>query len=156
MEDLISAYTYAIINEIKSQNLYSMLAIACEEEESSKIFADLEKIEKSHEEKVTNLFKEKFPDEKLELDHNALPDFKNSVMLDNPGQILEYAISREFESEDDYRNLAERSDEEEIKKIFLQLAEEEKTHGELLRMEIHRLQDLLLWFEETELNGLFE
>ena len=156
MEELISAYTYAIINEIKSQNLYSMLAIACKDEESGKIFADLEKIEKSHEEKVTHLFREKFPNEQLELDHNALPDFNNSVMLDNPGQIFEYAISREFESEDDYRNLAERSEEEEIKKIFLQLAEEEKTHGELLRMEIHRLQDLLLWFEETELNGLFE
>lgn len=156
MADLQDAYLFAIHNEIKSQNLYSLLAIAFEDTDAKARFQGLEKMERVHEEKVTELFHRRFPGVELKVDREVLPRLRESEQLDDPRHVLEFAISREVEARDGYRDLVEQEDNPEIREIFQQLSAEEENHIVLLEDEIHRLQGSLLWFDESELGGLME
>jgi len=156
MSRLSDAYRVAIINEIKSQNLYAMLAIASEDKESKMIFENLEKFEKIHEEKISKIFFEKFPGEELKLDYSALPKLKSQIESKNQKQIYEFAIKKEVDANEAYLKLSELSEEQELKDFFAELAAEENKHVEILENEILRLQGSLVWFNETDLEKLLD
>ncbi|MBN2461571.1 MAG: ferritin family protein [Candidatus Cloacimonetes bacterium] len=156
MGTLQDAYKVAIINEIKSQNLYALLAIAFENEESVSLFKNLEQFEKVHEDKLTAIYSQAYPDEELVLDHSTVHAFQEKPGLEDPKRLLEFAINKEIEASDKYREIAEQTGEEKIRRFFLELSREEENHRDILEKEIHRLQGTMMWFDEAELNGLVE
>ncbi len=156
MPSLKDAYIFAIINEVKSQNLYKILSIAAKESASKQTFEELSLLEKVHEEKVTRLFKEQFPAETLEIDRSVLPRLKRNQEIVDPREALLFAVGREEMASSGYEELMEKSENPEIKELFGNLAKEEQYHKEVLETEILKISGELLWFDENELSGLFE
>ncbi len=150
------AYIYAIENEIKSKNLYMLLAKSFKNEESVKIFHLLESLEKVHEEKLIEAYKKEFQKSSVFFDADLLPKIDIRRNISDPKTILEYAIDRELATADQYEDMAEDSQNEDLKEFFLSLVEEEKNHKEMLETELNRIPGTVMWFDESELNGLME
>ncbi|HPR18830.1 MAG TPA: ferritin family protein [Candidatus Cloacimonadota bacterium] len=156
MKEKKDIYQLVIQEEIKAQNLYSALAKASPNEEIKGIFINLIRMEKNHEEMICELFYSEFPRIELKIDRQLTPDFSGDKNLRNPDKILKYAISKEESAAQTYLELAAQAETNEHKKIFEQFALEEKGHKNILENEILRLGGLLIWFDESELNGLME
>jgi len=150
------AYIMAIENEIKSKNLYTILAKSFKHEESIKTFHLLESLEKIHEEKLIEAFKKEFKISTTAFDTNMLPKIDIRRNLSDPKNILEYAMDRELAMADQYDDMASECQDEELKEFFLNLVKEEKNHKELLEMELDRIHGSAIWFDESELTGLME
>lgn len=149
-------YLLVIQEEIKAQNLYERLAKALNKEDSSRIFENLIKIEKIHEEKISEIFQSEFPKQKLTLNRKAVDKIPDAAVLKSPESAFRYAIENEEKAETIYLNLAEAADDETVKQILLEFAEDENNHRKLLEDEMIRLDGLLTWFDASELNGLME
>jgi rubrerythrin len=76
--------------------------------------------------------------------------------LNDPKEVLDFAISKEEESIELYKSMAGQTTEPEIKEQLLQFANEEEGHKSILLTEIQRLQGALEWFDPSELTGLME
>ncbi len=76
--------------------------------------------------------------------------------MNDPKEVLEFAISKEEEAVELYKDLAEQTKEPDISKQLLQFAQEEESHKVILLSEIQRLQGALQWFDPSELTGLME
>ena len=150
------AYIMAIENEIKSKNLYIILARSFRHEESIKTFHLLESLEKIHEEKLIEAFKKEFKISTTAFDTNMLPKIDIRRNLSDPNTILEYAMDRELAMADQYDYMASECQDAELKEFFLNLVKEEKNHKELLEMEMDRIHGSAIWFDESELTGLME
>ena len=150
------AYILAIENEIKSKNLYIVLAKSFKNEESIKTFHLLESLEKIHEEKLIEAYKKEFKLSTVSFDTNMLPKIDIRRNLSDPKNILEYAMDRELAMADQYEYMASGCQDEELHEFFLTLVKEEKNHKELLETELDRIHGSLIWFDESELTGLME
>lgn len=150
------AIVYAIHNEVKSLNTYNALVKVFKDKESKDVFSHLAKIELIHRDKLMTLFKKEYPGEKAEIDKSAMFRIPKQEGLKDPVAALKYAISKEIEAENGYKRLAELSRDPETKKLFIQLATDEKNHEDLLETEIARLTGTMMWFDENELGGLME
>jgi rubrerythrin len=156
MQDKKTIYQMVIQEEIKAQNLYRGLSKAMGKTDSNDVFAKLIKIEELHEETIRRLFKEDYPAEKLQVDKNLRPEFETKDNLKNPQAALQFAIAKEEHAADIYQDLAAQSTAAEHRELFLKFAEDEKNHKELLLDEISRLSGSMMWYDESELNGLME
>ena len=150
------AYVLAIENEIKSKNLYIILAKSCKNEESVKTFHLLESLEKIHEEKLIEAYKKEFNISTTAFDTNMLPKIDIRRNLSDPKSILEYAMDRELAMADQYEYMASECQDAELRDFFLKLEKEEKEHKELLETEMDRIHGTAIWFDQSELTGLME
>jgi rubrerythrin len=153
--DRQQAYRIAIEAEIRSQNLYKALAKSFKNEQTEKFFNQLVKYEEYHESKMRELFSKEYPNTGLKLVDNLNMDLKG-VKLEDPKQVLEFAISREELAQNIYLKLAEQTEDETTQKLLLRFAQEEVQHKELLFTELEKLQGILQWYDPSELNGLME
>jgi rubrerythrin len=146
----------AIESEVETQNLYAMLAKAFNKAPSKQTFINLIPLENMHEQKIRQQFGKEFPDEKLTISPDKLPKLAIEERLEEPDQALKFAIAQEERAYYRYKHLAENSDDEDTKKLLLNLAEEESNHKDLLQDELNQLHGTMIWFDSSELNGLFE
>mgnify|MGYP003789717295 CR=1 FL=1 len=154
--DKKQAYIQAIENEIRSQNLYQFMAVHCENKEKN-IFVNLIPMEKMHEEKMRSFFYKEFPGETLNISADLLPKTQKKIdEMKDPKSIFDFAIEREKMAQEAYMDLALNCDDEDMKTFFKQMAEEEKNHADILFTEIEKLENTMIWFDESELNGLME
>lgn len=150
------AYIQAIENEIRSQNLYKFMAQHCKDTEKN-LFLSLVPMEKIHEDKMRALFAKEYPNETLELSAELLPKTKANIeSMRDPKAVFDFAIEREKLAQDAYKTLAEQCQDDQMKQLFLEMSEEESKHAELLFTEIEKLVNSMIWFDESELNGLME
>ncbi|MCK9331504.1 MAG: ferritin family protein [Candidatus Cloacimonetes bacterium] len=150
------ALIMAIENEIKAQNFYKFMGNHCENK-SCNLFFNLVPLEKIHEEKLRNIFIEEFPDTEILIKSDIMPTFNfEDKDFRDPKVIYELGIQKEKEAQQLYLSLSEKSTDKKVKEIFTLLAEEEAKHSELLSVEIERLTNTMIWFDESELNGLME
>lgn len=150
------AYIQAIENEIRSQNLYKFMAQHCKDTEKN-LFLNLVSMEKIHEDKMRALFAKEYPNETLELSAELLPKTKANIeSMRDPKAVFDFAIEREKLAQDAYKALAEQCQDDQMKQLFLEMSEEESKHAELLFTEIEKLVNSMIWFDESELNGLME
>jgi len=156
VEDKKAIYRLVIKEERKAQKLYRSLAKAMDKTDSSEIFMQLCKIEELHEESITNLFRFEFPDSELEINLEKLPKLDLNQALDTPQAALEFAISKEEKTTEVYECLADLAETDEDKALFLKFAKDEEGHKELLQAEMNRLTGSMIWFDESELNGMME
>jgi hypothetical protein len=93
MYSRMEAYQLAINNEMKSQNLYSMLADSFREHDVSTFFRNLVPLEKIHEDKLRQAFAREFPGKEPVpiLDTHYI--IKNAHIVQDPKNVLEFAIS---------------------------------------------------------------
>ena len=150
------AYIFAIENEIKSKNLYIILAKSVNNEESKKTFHLLQSLEKIHEEKLIEAYKKEFNISTTTFDTNMSPKIDVRRNLSDPKAILEYAIDRELAMADQYDYMAAECKDDELRNFFLNLVKEEQDHKELLATELDRIHGSMIWFDESELTGLME
>ncbi len=156
MDKKEAAYKFAIENEIKSKNLYALLAKTCKDSEAKKTFHLLESIEKIHEEKLIKAFKQEFKTTELDIEPNLLPAFTLKKKITDPKSIIEYAIDAEISMADIYHEMAVNEEDSELIQLFRSLEKEEKEHKDLLETEMNRIQGTMVWFDDSELNGLME
>ncbi|MCB5230784.1 MAG: ferritin family protein [Candidatus Cloacimonas sp.] len=154
--DRKEAYIFAIESEIKSKNLYALLANSCLNEEAKKTFYLLEKMEGIHEEKLIEAYKKEFNLKSVSFDSTMMPKVDIRRNLSDPKAVLDYAVDRELSMADQYEYMAEQSEDPEMKKFFESLYREELDHKELLETELDRIHGTAIWFDESELNGLME
>ncbi|MCB5260079.1 MAG: ferritin family protein [Candidatus Cloacimonetes bacterium] len=148
-------YRIAIEAEIRSQNLYKALAKSFKNAETEQFFNQLVMYEEIHEQKVRELFAKEFPDSTLKLMDDLDMELRG-IKLEDPKQVLEFAISREELTQNIYLKLAEQSDNEDTKSLLKQFAQEEVQHKELLFAELEKLHGILKWYDPSELTGLME
>lgn len=156
MKTLIELYNYAIEQEVKIRNLYLLLEKSFKSEDLQNIFKRLAVIEKGHADKLSKMFKEKFPGESLNVNPDELPAYSNKHDLSDAKSVFLFAIEEEQKAQKKYQELAELETDSNIKEFLRALAEEESKHADLLEKEIEKMEGILIWYDETELNGLFE
>ncbi|MCK9556620.1 MAG: ferritin family protein [Candidatus Cloacimonetes bacterium] len=149
------AYRIAVEAEIRSQNLYKALAKSFKHKETKDFFAQLLLYEEIHEQKVRELYAREYPGKPLQLMQDLNMELQG-VKLEDPKQVLEFAMSREELAQNIYLKLAEQSEDESTKALLKQFAAEELHHKELLFAELEKLHGILQWFDPSELNGLME
>jgi rubrerythrin len=156
MPDFKQSLSLAIKAEVMSQNLYKMLAASyAKRPEVSAIFTNLIPMERLHEEKLSALFEKNFPGVVPEIDRVIFHKADN-VNIKDPVKVLEFAISREEMAHDNYSRMASYATDPDTKNLFSSLAIEEDNHKSVLQTEILRLDNLMTWFDPSELNGLVE
>ncbi len=148
-------YTLALAQEIRSQRLYSALAKSFQHPANSAFFTELVILEKNHEDRLRQAFGVEFPGvEPASLSFKD-PDLEGIDPTD-PAQLLEYAISREESARAHYLAFAEKADDGDLKKLLLELADEEENHRSLLFTEHQRILGALEWFDPSELDGFMD
>jgi rubrerythrin len=150
------ALRQAIQNEIKSRNLYSMLAGVFRSSDAESTFRSLSALERGHEAKLTALFLREYPGVDPGLDANALPTFHSSKGLKDPVEIIRFAMEKESESHRNYLELHDIAEDHDVKILFRAMAVEETHHRDILETEITRIQGNMTWFDPSELHGFME
>ncbi len=148
-------YTMAIDQEVRSQNLYEILAKSFRNSQTSSFFRELLLLEKTHEEKLRQACAREFPGLEIQVEGRLKQDLKGLDVSD-PKALLNFAISREETARDHYKDFAAQTQDPGLKEMLLGLADEEEEHKSLLLTEIQRMQGALTWFDPSELNGLME
>jgi len=156
MSDRKEALLLAIQNEIMAQNLYALMAKAFTDEQSRAMFLGLVPLEELHEDKLTEVFRSEFGDEDIDVDREALPSFKARQSLEDPLNILRFAVDQELVAHADYKRLAATAADDDTRVLFQNLAAEELNHKALLEARMEEMHGLLTWFDPSELNGLME
>ncbi len=149
------AFRIAIEAEIRSQNLYKALARSFRNPESAQVFNQLVQYEENHEAKMRELFAGEFPGSTLQLMDNLDMEMRG-VKLEDPKEVLEFAISREELAQNIYLKLAEQTPDGPTKALLKNFAEEEANHKEMLFTELERIQGLVQWYDPSELDGFME
>ncbi len=145
-------YTLALAQEIFSQKLYTALAKSFRNPENSTFFHELVVLEEAHEAKLRKAFGGEFPDVNPSPLQLKDPDLGGLDPTD-PAQLLQYAIHREETAQHHYLAFADQTSDPEIKKLLLELAEEEDKHRLLLLAENQRILGAITWFDPSELAG---
>jgi len=149
-------YIKVIESEIAAQNLYKSLASHCKENQSN-IFMSLIPLEKIHEEKMRKAFSEEFPGEELKVNEQVMTKtLRSPEEMRDPKNIYDFAIELENKAREAYQLLANSTGDTEMKQFFMLLAEEEGKHEEVLKDEIEKLANTMIWFDESELAGFME
>lgn len=128
--------------EINSQNVYESVARERHSYSLSGKLRFLIEEERGHEKSLRRLFKEKFPDETLDVPQEVLkpaPDI--DVKSDSLGELLEEAMKSEQESTEFYQQLAERFEDEEKKELAQYLANMEQGHYKILKHELESMKN---------------
>ena len=152
---LEDSYRMVIAAEIIAQKMYQALEKSFAKPETSSVFKELVILEKMHEEKMRLVFAKQFPGQEIVLSEEPVKIIPK-VDLNDPKEVLDFAISTEEESIELYKSMAGQTTEPEIKEQLLQFANEEEGHKSILLTEIQRLQGALEWFDPSELTGLME
>ena len=140
MEELILA---AMKSEVESERIYSGLAKRVKNAFLKERLEFLANEEKGHKRTLENIFHMNFGDREIVLPKRTdvpLPEMNIDSENDPISLVLESAMAAEKASEEFYRKLAERFDDERMKNMLIVLAEMEHTHYLILDREYQNLK----------------
>ena len=140
MEELLLA---AMKSEVESERIYSDLAKRVKNAFLKERLEFLANEEKGHRRTLENIFRMNFGDREIVLPDRTdvpLPEMNIDSENDPISLVLESAMAAEKASEEFYRELAERFDDEKIKNMLIVLAEMEYTHYFLIDREYQNLK----------------
>jgi rubrerythrin len=133
-----------------------MMAAAFRKSDSGETFKNLQPLEKIHEEKLTELYHKEFPYNNLQIDRNLLPKVETNEQLNEPRAAILFAQQREDNAKEGYLELARTSADSKVKELFENLAAEEEDHHQLLQNILDQMEGTMMWYDESELDGLME
>jgi rubrerythrin len=151
---LTDAILLSVARETQSHEYYSLLASAMKNEESAAKIRNLAAMEAVHRREAIKLFKKLVgaePDiSKVELP--LYPDIPSNTA--NIYVVLQFAADKEKDAYDFYKELATKTDDEKIHKLFLKFSEEELEHCNLLNAEAAALSGQMTGAEIQESSGM--
>jgi rubrerythrin len=139
--------TFAIRKEAEAYNLYTTYSQLSKNPGTKVMFQELAKEEQKHREILEGVKKEDLTAYKLE----KIPDMKISDFIDEQefspdmdfASALRLAIKREEYALKLYNHMAQGTDDDQLKKLFSTLAQEESKHK--LRLENEYDENVLMW-----------
>lgn len=140
----------AIYDEQASHDYYLTMAAVIHEPSGREQFRHLAQEEVRHrdvlEERYRALTGKRFHFEPSKLPHGHAPvPTTNATAI----EVLGLAMEQELDAVGKYRKLAESAPDEEARRAYLQLAEDEQQHYEWFRAQRHAIQSGIHWFIET-------
>jgi len=141
----------AIKAEVESHGVYSLLAGRVKNAMLMERLNFLAGEEARHRSILQGIFKEKFPDQQLELPEESpvpLPRVTISDELMPLSEIFQMAMDAEKAAYDFYQSLAARFEEKDLVNVILYVAKMELGHYELLKVESESLER----FEEANVH----
>jgi len=154
----MNVYEYSMKVEKEGEAYYREMASKAQNSGLKRIFTMLADEEVKH----YNIFKSMMKNEEMDLDKldlitdtqtifQTLDEEKNNVNLDAEHiQYYKDAIAREDNSHDFYAKKAEEVEDENQKKVFLQIAQEEAKHKKILEEIVIYLQEPADWVASAE------
>jgi len=132
----------AIKSEVEAIKLYNrMKELAKNGDLKGKLDFLIEQ-EKKHEHLLTEAYMKKFPEAKLSLPEKSLVPTINEVLKGGADlkKLFDAALEAEKKSEQFYKELAEKTSDQNSKKMLLYLSSMEKSHYAILEAEYTQLQ----------------
>lgn len=153
--DRHQAYRLALTAELRSQALYRKLGKGFAASDAAEIFATLVGMEKAHEAKLQEAYRNENNGQPLLLIDDFDPELADLDFTD-PVKVLDFAIAREEQARQNYLDLAGDTGDPSLKEVFERFAQEEAGHATVLLALIQKLQGALTWYDPSELTGLME
>ncbi|MCP4569788.1 MAG: ferritin family protein [FCB group bacterium] len=146
----------AIVAEIDGQKFYKFLADKATNVDARRKLTNLAKDEIRHETILIKIYKDLFDEEVENLPNQGVSvlsrffsDRRETEPI-NEIQCIDMAIEAELAATEFYKSSAESADNDEIKDIYAQMANEEFRHYELLKAEREAVTGNYSWFEFDE------
>lgn len=131
----------AIKSEIESAETYRTLLDKDLPEETRQKIEKLVAREEEHEDNFSSIFTDFFPDEEIPLPERSDIEVMSEIPQDaTPEQLIEKALEMERESEKFYNDLADKFDDQEVRRLMGYLAANEREHYEILKEELTNLE----------------
>ncbi len=163
-EDLtpLEAVALAVRSEIESTNLYAKVIERVRNPEVIRMLEEMAAEEEHHRDALLDLYREMLGGQDPSV---PVSDGRMKEKLTEAGEtwdidpnadfltIMTKARDKELDSEEFYKNAAERVREHKTRTFFIELAETERKHAIRLQKEVERLEQDPHWFEREELEG---
>jgi len=140
----------AIYDEQASHDYYLKMVETIHDPSGKEQFRHLAQEEVRHREVLEERFRSltgkrfRFEPSKLQTDPVPVPTTNASAI-----EALGLAMKHELEAVEKYRRLAEGAPDEEARRAYLQLADDEQGHYEWFRAQRHAIESGVHWFVET-------
>ena len=155
MSDLDDLLIEAMKSELEAKKFYMDASMKAESQAGKKLFKELAEFEQSHYERVKNIIESRTNNLEIQTTDVATQDI--SIKPEIEGEIesnkdeiitvLNMAIDAEVKAQERYRRIANLFDDEESKKIFFNLSQDERNHQRILEDEIYQLSNkgVIIW-----------
>ena len=143
-ENLRELILWAIKNEIIAYETYKNMAEKLDNPFLRVKLEFLAKEEEVHRRFLEGLFHDMFPSEVIELPDipSLVPDLDGINESSTAKEIFKRAMEAELKAADFYRELVEKTSQEEVRKMLRYLASMEMGHYKLLEIELEYLEDI--------------
>lgn len=143
------AILFAIRREIEAFLTYKKLSEIVTSQDIKVLFVSLSNDENIHRESLEKLFNEQFGKRPI-IDAEGIrveipDDFDKAYAL----KILDTAMEKEREASRLYRQFADESTNESLKRLFMRFADMEDGHFDALQAERNRMIDEYYWFNQN-------
>ncbi|PNX51582.1 MAG: hypothetical protein BV456_02620 [Thermoplasmata archaeon M8B2D] len=155
MSDLDNLLIEAMKSELEANKFYKDASIKAQSQAGKKLFNELAEFEQNHYEHVKNIIESRTNNMKIQTpevttqDISIKPEIKGEIESnkDEIITVLNMAIDAEIKAQERYRRIANLFDDEESKKIFFNLSQDERNHQRILEDEIYQLSNkgTIIW-----------
>ncbi len=155
---LMDAISRAIYAEIGAMNFYARMAEKIENDEGSSRFEQLSADERGHRDTLKEWYSRLFGSAFVENEETIKSSEISGIEISGQAgaiEALDIAIEAEAKANDFYLAEARKADDPELKKMFENLAQQEKGHYDLLTAEKNALTGGFYWFDMDQ-SGFLE
>jgi len=155
MSDLDNLLIEAMKSELEAKKFYTDAAVKAQSQAGKKLFKELAEFEQNHYERVKNIIESRTNNMEIQTpevttqDISIKPEIEGEIESnkDEIITVLNMAIDAEFKAQERYRKIASLFDDEESKKIFFNLSQDERNHQRILEDEIYQLSNkgTIIW-----------
>ena len=149
MSDLENLLIEAMKSELEAKKFYEDASIKAQSQAGKRLFKELAEFEQNHYVRVKNIIKSRTNNMKIQKSSITTQDISIKSEIDGEIEsnkdeiitVLNMAIDAEKKSQERYKRIANLFDDEESKKIFFNLSQDERNHQRILEDEIYQLSN---------------
>ena len=149
MSDLENLLIEAMKSELEAKKFYEDASIKAQSQAGKRLFKELAEFEQKHYERVKNIIKSRTNNMKIQKSSITTQDISIKSEIDGEIEsnkdeiitVLNMAIDAEKKAQERYKRIANLFDDEESKKIFFNLSQDERNHQRILEDEIYQLSN---------------
>lgn len=155
MSDLDNLLIEAMNKELEAKNFYNNAAGKAKSKAGKKLFNELASFEQNHYEKVKGIIESRNKDRDIEVNSEAqeIMSIKSEIEgelepnKDEIVTVINLAIDAEIKAQERYNKIAQLMNDSESKKIFQNLAQDERNHQRILEDEFYQLSNkgTIIW-----------
>jgi rubrerythrin len=149
MSDLDNLLIEAMKSELEAIKFYEDASIKAQSQAGKKLFKELAEFEQNHYEHVKNIIESRKNNIEIQTldittqDISIKPEIEGEIESnkDEIITVINIAIDAEIKAQERYIKIAHLFDDEESKKIFFNLSQDERNHQRILEDEIYQLSN---------------